>query len=344
MKCAKCNAGVSIADSRCPKCGQDLLQLWSTVSGEPENKSLSIGIPDILKKTIASSRDEMQKSTAHFDLLEKSVFQPIEGQLQRLFDRYLTDEELDAIFNNEIPPIIDQIDKDKSAEKTIQIVRDKIRKNLGDEIFRYYENKCPEIITMLFSGEMVCLLLKADDIDLSVKMFEFFKATEVASAMHSENRLNLLIKDPAVVVVADIIDNNTGNIYSKDIPQWLDGNKKEEIEGHKGALLGLLKLLLADNPSMRKLCNSRNAGLALHIFGRESIEIKGTKVSINNIFDAKGSMIDREKLARDLCEIQAMRNKKIHEDIAELERDVETWKSTAYDCLKAMPMILKIVE
>lgn len=346
MKCTKCNSEISIANSKCPKCGHNLLQFGATSFYESREKDSQGYRQEIKDMVFVGLREKEHELVDSLDAEEIKVFVPIlEKKLSTLVLKHLSDEAIERLYSSEIMPILDELARDRNAQLIFKKVESNIKKNLGEAIFQYYQ-KWPEIIKMLSAGELVYLLIKKEDVDLSVKMFEFFKAGEVACSEHAEKRLCRLINHEIVTDVDRVIgqgsdDVRKDNVVGRDIPDWFDGDRQENIRGHKKAFVILLDMLL-ERKNKNNLINSRNTGLALYIFGRDSLEIKGKYVTINNIFDARGPMSAREKLARDLCEIQTVRNEKIHDGIAVQKSEVDKWKGKAYDCLQAIPAIMGI--
>lgn len=344
MKCSKCNAVVSMADRVCPKCNNNLLK-FGTMSSQPENKD---SFRKSIKNKVFAGFGEEMKEINNFtdsDGLEE-IFAKISKKLSNIFAKRMTEEEVDNIYETVVAQILDELYKDTIGKILCTKVELFIKNNLGDGVYQYYYNECHEIIEMLLAGELACIFLKTENIDMSVKLFEFFKSCEVACQIHTKGRLQQIINHPKVSMVDNAIGEGTfydriKNIAGKDIPDWFEAEKDGKKNGHKGALLNLLDMLLG-RASIKNLRNSRNAGLALYVFGRELLQINGKTIDISNIFKANGSMSDREILAKNLCELQYERNEMIHERVIDNNVEVEKWKRISYDCLKAVPAILNV--
>jgi len=344
MKCSKCNAVVSMADRVCPKCNNNLLQ-FGAISSQPENKdSYRQGIKNIV---FTGLRKEIYEANNYTDSdgLEE-IFAKVRNKLNNFIARKITEEEVGNIYETVIFPILGELQKDTCGNNLCKKAELSIKNNLGGVVYQHYYNKCHEIIEMLLAGELACIFLKTENIDMSVILFEFFKSCEVACEIHTKGRLQQIINHPKVSMVDNAIGEGTfydriKNIAGKDIPDWFEAEKDGKKNGHKGALLNLLDMLLG-RASINNLRNSRNTGLALYVFGRELLQINGKTIDISNIFKANGSMSDREILAKNLCELQYERNEMIHERVIDNNVEVEKWKRISYDCLKAVPAILNV--
>lgn len=348
MKCNNCSSIVSVTEKNCQHCGHDLMPFGSMAFSEfnlNENTSDARRVKNLM---FAELREEARGLGKFLQSDEnRSVASILEKRIGRIFLRHASKEAIENLYDQEIIPFIDELSKDANADLLSSKLELVIKDNLGETNFHYYM-KWPEIKKMLFAGELVHLLVKNKEIDLTVKMFEFFKVTEVVAKIHSEHRLQNLIDLPEVKSVDSVIGQGSDylrrrNVYGKDIPVWFDGDRDENKVGHKRAFYILLDMLISERKKDNtNLCNSRNAGLALYVFGRERISFIKGNITINNVFDAKGLISDREVLARDLCELQVARNAKLHENRPVQEIEVNTWRTTAYRCLRAIPEILAI--
>jgi len=217
---------------------------------------------------------EVKETIEGFDLQELEILQPIERRLRSVLLRSLPDSEWENAFDNEILPTIDALSKDKSAEKIFKKVEETIEHNLGRFVFNHYKNREEgKILKILRAGEITFLLIKenTENIDLSVKMFPFFKASEVACRLHTHGRYEKLREDSTL---NNIID-------------WM-----------------------GDDPG--------------------------------NILKAKGIDEDKVALAKDLNNLQELRNERVHRGIEENEKKVQQSRILSYTCLKKIPEILEI--
>jgi hypothetical protein len=346
MKCTKCNSQVSIADSKCPKCGHDLLQFGSTVSYE---RKPGYG-QEIKDMVFGEVKKDTQESLKELDHNERRIFQPLENRLLSLFSRHISEEEIEEIFDEEIIIVVEEFSKNKDAEKIFIKIEENIKKALGFAFDHYRNNavkiiykkkgkeriiKGEDILAMLRAGEIIQLLGidNEKDIDLSVKMFPFLKASEVACKLHSFNRYKTLrgnseYRDKFERFV-NHINSNIKNII-KDVP-WL-GRHKNPFNNFLSLIWGLLK-----GNDHYDLYNCRNTAFSLYFLGGGLVGFGD-----NNIFNTKGLKNDKSELAEKLCDLQALRNDRIHEIIEKDELVAGKCKSDSYDCLRTMPQILPI--
>lgn len=332
MKCVKCNSEVSIADSKCPKCGHDLLQFGSTTFYGPSNRqSHAKGIKDMVYGGVSKGMGEQLRS---LDKEEKIVLSPATERLANIFCRHVSAENFDEFFNKEVLPAVDDMEGTVDGKQAAQKAEENIRRNLGDAAYTHYRTKGKEVLRVLRAGEHAYMMIDGgtNNIDLSVKMFPYFKAAEVSCRKHSEERYKGLRGHPTVKAIDNWIGDRQENIYGKDIPRWIE---------RKSGFLGVLNMLLGRKPD-RNLFNCRGTGISLFVFGREGIEIRGEGFAINNIFAAKGDLADRTELSRILCELQDVRNDLIHEKVEDREAEARKARATAYRCLKAVPVIMEI--
>jgi len=345
MKCAKCNSQVSIADRTCPKCGQDLLQFGATISYEPPPKDpqrYGQGVKDMVFGTAGK---EMRESLKSLSPEERKLLLPVEERFSQLLSRHLSDEELEDAFEKEIIPAMNNLSGDKDAEKILEKVEAEIKKNLGD-IYSHYRNKGEDVLKILRAGEFALLLMKEgiEDIDLSVKMFPFFKASEASCWLHSESRYQELGNNELIKKMSLWLRGNRKNIHVENLPDWIEKWVNQD-------LLGIVNGIRSDDEREKKrnLGGSKRTAISLYIFGREwkiviqrdDLEVKES-FEINNLFRAKGGEKVKEELARNLIELQELRNPRAHLVVEEKEAKVRDSKIFSYKCLKLIPTILQI--
>jgi hypothetical protein len=346
MKCEKCGFRVSINDDKCRGCGHDLTMFGPTKllgSGQDGNRRLGRRIKEIALSELYEETKQLSASLQDDD--EFNIAAILEKRIGRIFLRHASEEEIDSVYEKDVIPCIDELSKDENAKLISKRLEATLKENLGEILYGYY-GKWPEIIKMLFAGELVYLLVRNKEVDLSVKMFEFFKVTELAVKKHAERRVLGLEGHPAAKNVDSVLgsgsdDDRRRKVIGEDIPQWFNGNREENISQHKQAFIVLLDMLTG-RKKKSNLINARNAGLALHAFGRETFRINGSTIRMGNPYNARGNMPEREELARNLCELQFVRNKKVHEKTANEESEVNKWRGVAYSCLRAIPVILEI--
>lgn len=341
MKCKKCDAEVSIADSKCPRCGNDLLQFGATTFYEPKERDKERYGKRIKDMVLGDFGKEIKGTMRGLDLQEREILQPVERRLRSLVSRSLPDSEWENTFDNEIFPIIDDLSKDKASEKIFAKLEKEIKNNLGDAIFNHYKNREEAVLKILRAGEITCILVKEDtkEMDLSVKMFPFFKASEVACWRHVHNRYRELKDSPFIKEITEWVGNNVDNVFIERIPNWIVGRKKTLLEILNGILV----------ESEYHLSGSLRTGVSLYVLGRDwilRIERKDLskikEFQIKNILKAKGTDKDKETLAENLYELQVLRNEMVHRGIEENEKTVQQSKMLSYRCLKKIPEILEI--
>jgi hypothetical protein len=341
MKCKKCNAEVSIADSKCPQCGNDLLQFGATTFYDPKERDKGRYGKKIKDRILGDLGKEMKKTIEGFDPQEREILQPIETRLRSVLLRSLSDSEWEKAFDDEILPTIDALSRDRSAEKIFKKVEETIKDNLGHIVFNHYKNKVVDVLKILRAGEITCILMREDtkETDLSVKMFPFFKASELACWRHIHDRYKELKGSPLIKAIAEWIGNNVDNVFIERIPNWIVERKKTLLEILNGILV----------ESEYHLSGSLRTGVSLYILGRDwilGIERKDLskikEFQIRNILKAKGTDKDKETLAENLYELQILRNERIHRGIEENEKTVQQSRMLSYNCLKKIPEILEI--
>lgn len=328
MKCANCNSDVSMADSKCPKCKNDLLQFGATIAYE-RKQGYAQEIKDIAKYD-------------DFDHAEQIILQPLIKRLKSLLSRRISESEIESLFENDIIPVIDDISKDKDAEQIIKTVEVEIRSNLGENVFCYYENKGEDVLKILRAGEIARNLIKenSEDIDLSVIMFPFFKASEKSCWLHSQIRYKELVNSPLIKEVYNWMGTKVDNIYIEKMP-ILDSPSRLKT------LCEILKGLLKENEYL--LSGSLRTGISIYVFGRVWTltiyrkDLSETKTfCIQNILRTKGTDEGKEELANNLCELQKLRNKRMHKDIEYDEKAVLSSRELSYNCLIKLPEVLEI--
>jgi len=339
MRCKKCNSEVVISDTKCPKCGNDLLKFGSTLFSDSFGKKAhSQTIKNMVFGDLAS---EIRQATGSLDPWEKKSLLPIENNLKNLFSRRMSDSEIENIFEKEVIPGIDELSKDKATQKIFMKVEEEIKNNLGYGIFDHYKNREEGVLKILRAGEVTCILMKENmkEMDLSVKMFPFFKASEVACWLHIKDRYRELKGSPFVKEIAEWIGNNIDNVFIEGIPQWIVERKK--------TLPDIMDGILAANEY--HLSGSLRTGVSLYVLGRNWIlRIERKDISrikefqIKNILKAKGNDKDKEFLAENLCELQILRNERVHKGIEDSEKTVQQSRTLSYSCLRKIPEILEI--
>ena len=342
MKCKKCNTEVSIADSKCPQCGNDLLQFGATNFYDPKERDKERYGKRIKDRILGDLGKEVRETIEGFDLQEREILQPIERRLRSVLLRSLPDSEWENAFDNEILPTIDALSKDKSAEKIFKKVEETIEHNLGRFVFNHYKNREEgKILKILRAGEITFLLIKenTENIDLSVKMFPFFKASEVACRLHTHGRYEKLREDSTLNNIIDWMGNDPGNILIRAIPDWLTSKSKMR------ALLETVKAIF--NGNEKKFSGCLRTGISICIFGKEWImrierKDKVKEFQIENILKAKGTDEDKVALAKDLNNLQELRNERVHKGIEENEKTAQQSRMLSYSCLKKIHEILEI--
>ncbi|MBM4305231.1 MAG: hypothetical protein FJ123_00700 [Deltaproteobacteria bacterium] len=340
MKCKKCNSEVSIADSKCPQCGSDLLQFGATTFYDPKEREKDRYGKRIKDGVLGDLGKEVKEAIEGFDPQELEILQPVERRLRNLFLRSLSDPECENAFDNEILPIIEALSRDRAAEKIFKKVEETIKDNLGPFVFNHYQNREEgKILKILRAGEITFFLIKgnAQNIDLSVKMFPFFKASEVACRLHTHKRYEKLRRDSTLSSMIDWMGDDPGNIFIRAIPDWLTSKM--------GALLETVSAIF--NGNEKKFGGCLRTGISICIFGREWImrierKDKVKEFQIKNILKAKSTNENKVELAKDLNDLQDLRNERVHRGIEEDEKTVQRSRMLSYNCLKKIPQILEI--
>lgn len=352
MKCAKCNAEVSISDSKCPQCGNDLLKFGATVFyelKEKNNQGYGQKVKDMVYGGLHAEAKGLVKA---FDAEDTRIFMPIfEKRFLGLISRHLSDEELDELFDEEIVPTVNDLSKDLRVEKTFGEIEKDIKGRLGNA-FNSYNNtnlevtykrkgkfktvKSSDILAILRAGEIFFNVIgEIKKIDLSAKMFPFFKAPEVACRLYAMKRYKTFINNEEfknkIEELSKLIDGNIKNI--KDI-RWISRHRGP-FKNFFSLIRGLLKGIPNDD-----LNNCRNTGFSIYFLGGGLIDF-GNRQFAFNMFNAKGSTKDKSELAGKLCDLQESRNERIHGKIEDDEQEAQNCRNNAYYCLREIPRILE---
>jgi len=339
MKCAKCNTQVSIADRRCPQCDSDLLQFGATISYESKRREAGAA----KEMFFGELRREFDDNISDLDPNAKKIFQPVASRLKRLFTRQLSDTEVEVVFDREIMPEVEDLAKDRGCEELLQKVEKEIRERLGDHAFYHYQHRGVDVLKILRAGEIACLVIDAEGqaVDLSIKMFPFFKASEKACSIHTKDRYGVLRKTPVIKEIDDWVWNHWDEISIEDIPGWLDDRKKTLAEVVHGIIVG----------NEYHTGGSLRTGIALYMFGRDWTlkvaqgNLGQTKTfQISNILNAQGSDKEKESLAYELNELQKLRNERMHKDVEDEEKMVRQSRDLSYGCLRQIPKILGLMD
>jgi hypothetical protein len=347
---------VTVADSRCPKCDSDLLQFGATVFYERSKHESDVSSP-ATGMVFGAVANEFKSSLSGFNSDENKIFYPALQMLKKVFSRHLSEEEIEKVFDVEILPAVDDLSKDKYNAELFRKVESAIRVNLGDAVYEHYKTKGADVLRILRAGELANELMDKEkgDYDLSIKMFPFFKASEVSCRLHTEARYENLKNNAELREIArwigivdgdgDIVRSvNTKNlahsIYVDDV--WLGKKKKTWFD----MLCGIFNKEKYGN----NLSGSCRTGLALYAFGRDwelkmkkDSESRMTTFPISNILKTIDASDDKIiGIRQDLCELQDMRNGLVHEDVAD-DKDVVTKSiGLSYGCLKGITEFMRI--
>ncbi len=340
MKCAKCDTQVTVADSRCPKCNSDLLAFGATVFYEKSKHTSDVSSP-ATGMVFGAAANELKSSLSGFNYDEKKIFSPALQVLKSVFSRHLSDEEIEKVFASEVLPAVDDLSKDKDNAGLFRKVEAAIKSNLGDTVYEHYKAKGSDVLRILRAGELANELMDKEkgDYDLSIRMFPYFKASEKSCWMHISPRYRMLKDDSLIKELSGWLGNNKDSIDIDNIPGWLDNRKKTLIEVING--------ILAENEYL--LGGSLRTGIALYVLGRtwnmkvQREDLSKDKVfQIDNLLKADGEDTERIGLAENLKELQKMRNERMHKDVEGDEKAVNQSRRLSYECLQAIPEILKM--
>jgi hypothetical protein len=338
VKCAECNSEVSIADNKCPKCGHDLLQFGSTTFYEPNKQRYGQGIKNMFFGRVSEGIGEDLRG---LDKEERMVFSPATERLAKLLCRHISEDKVDEFFYREILPALDDFGESAEGKEVSQKVEDNIRHNLGMSAFDHYGQKGPDVLKILRAGELVLILLndRSLDIDLSIKMFPYFKASEKACSIHARSRYRELKDNQLIKEISLWLGRNDEAIVIGGIPAWLISRRKTLIEVING--------ILTDNDYF--VGGSLRTGIAIYVLGRTwDMKVRRSDLSreksfqINNILGTGGVEQDKELLAENLQKLQVLRNERMHKDIEGDDGIVQNSRTLSYQCLKELPGVLII--
>ncbi len=340
MKCAKCNATVTVADSRCPKCKSDLLAFGSTVFYEKSKHKSDMSSP-ATGMVFGSVANEVKSSLSGFSADERKIFSPALRMIKRVFSQHLSEEEIEKVFDDEVLPAFDELSRDKDNAELLHKVESVIRSYLGDSVYEHYRTKGADVLRILRAGELANELMdnKEGEIDLSIRMFPYFKAAEKSCWMHIAKRYAELNNNSLIEKIDNWIGKNKDNIFIEDVPQWLIDRKKTLMEVIDG--------ILTENEYF--LGGSLRTGISIFVLGRLwEMKILRKDISrtetfkINNLLGAGGTDYEKEVLAEKLKDLQILRNERMHKDVEKSEFSVKKCGTLSYTCLRQIPEILEI--
>jgi hypothetical protein len=340
MRCKICNSEVSITETKCPKCGNGLFRLRGVRFYQPKKKGAQSYGQGIKDTVLGKLYGDLENDIKGLDLEERQAFGPIEERIQNLFTRRISDSELEALFDTEIVPPIDELSRTQKAQDVFKKVDEAIKRDLGPIAFNHYKDKGADVLKILRAGEVICLFVEGGSkaIDLSVKTFPFFKASEAACSLHMHGRYRELKNNSFIKEISEWIGDDVDKVLLVGVPEWAARRK---------TLLEIISGILRGNGD--HLNGSLRAGIALYILGREwilKIErkdlSKAKDFQIKNLLKTKGTDEDKKDLAEKLCEIQGRRNECVHGSIEDDERTVSESRLRSYHCLRKIPEILEI--
>jgi hypothetical protein len=360
MKCAKCNSEVSIADSKCPKCGQDLLRFGSTAFYEPKGKNSQRYGQGVKDMVFGASGREIKDELESLSRDERKLLSPVENRLKGLFARHLSDEEFDEVFTREVVPTLRDLERDRNSSASLRKIEKTIRSMIGDSIFQFYERpevrieyeykgkmkvtKGTDILDILRAGEIIFdhitnAYAGLTDIDFSACMFSYFKASEVGCLLHTYDRYADLRNSDEIEKFVKWLGNDLDAVYIEKIPSWLGNRKKTLFETVHGIYRGKGDHI---NGSLR-------TGIAIYVFGRNwTIELtrKGASQTetyqLKNHLNALGRNEEKEILAENLSKLQALRNQKVHSELEKDRSKITESRTLSYHCLKGIYGSLEI--
>lgn len=358
MICAKCKVKVSVTDRKCPECGHDLLQFGGAAFYEEKGKDSNRYGQGIKDMVFGGLKSEWKEDFKTLEPDEKKIYSPLADRLNAFFRRHISEEALEDFFDRDVLPLVDDLSKSKDNAELFHKVESAIRIGLGDDaVYQHYRIKAADVLRILRAGELANELMDKEkgDYDLSVRMFPYFKAIEISCSLHTNDRYKQIEKNSQLKAIAQwtgIIDES-GRIQKSATP----GKLADEIY-FEDALLGGKKktwfsmvIDIMDSSSKKyNLSGACRAGLSIYAFGRNwDIRLKRkhdndyTAFRVNNIFRAKEvSDEHHHTLQSDLCKLQDMRNKRVHENVENDKYLVGKAKSLSYDCLKDIPQLLSI--
>lgn len=344
MYCTKCETEVSIADKHCPKCGIDLLKFGATKSSGIQTKGkYATGMKDLKKEIFGEVRDEIGhfKTAESFDPMEASILKPLYSNLLNILNaRYESDQEIEDVFNARIIPEMDRLSRHEDTLKFLLEIEKTIQSRLGEDFFRYYEEKGNDVLKILRAGEIAVKLTKLlYQADLSMILFPFFKSAELACYFHTRRCYRNLKDHSQFENIARWLPSKEYNYHIENLPDWLKKRKKKIIEVVKGIF----------EEDKINTAGSLATGVALHLFSR-TWEMKIHRVDrgetktfyIDNWLAARGNDREKEALAEKLQGLQSLRNKLVHEDVEDNHETVKTYRDLSYECLNGLPAIFRI--
>jgi hypothetical protein len=339
MRCTKCKTTISISDWKCPKCGNNLLQLGA-VELEESGKKDNHGRKSLVSEELHRGFTETAQSLVSSKIGASALF--VNKKLQKILARHIPDEDIEQAFDTEILPAVDSLSREKDAQGLFVRAETEIKSQLGAPVYDHYVAKGGDVLKILRAGEVALALITGDGetIDLSVKMFPFFKASEKACSIHTAGRYKVLKDAPVVKELDSWVWNHKDNLYLYDAPGWLVDRKKTLTEVIHG--------IVFENDYFTG--GSLRTGIALYVFGRDWVmkvrrggDTGETRTfAIANILNAQGNDKDKELLANDLHELQKLRNERMHKDVEDDEEKVRASKALTYKCLRSMPGMLVV--
>jgi hypothetical protein len=343
MYCVQCQSKVSVAGKSCPNCKADLLKFGATTSSLPDkgHRPAAEGLIGIKKVFWGELWEDLASQTKSADALEVAILKPLlDDIMTRLRVQYESDAQIEKVFDTQVLPAVVRLKEDRDTSELLREVDDLIQSRLGGGVFSHYEEKGDDVLRILRSGEIAVrwmdLLSQAD---LSVILFPFFKAVERSCCVHTAVRYGRLKGHSLLAAVAKSLPPSADYLIIEELPEWLEERKVKIIEVVRGLLTG----------SEFHTAGALATGVAIQLFGRtwplkiRRTDREETKVfRIENLLTAAGGETERETLASGLQRIQYLRNQLVHEKVEENREIVEVVRGLAYDCLKALPSILRI--
>ncbi len=327
MKCPKCNASISILAKKCPKClspivVEDISRISEDVISNRFN-NINKRIDGRLEKLNSRLENRIK-------LLQDKV-------AHRLSSDYLSEEEIDSLFDTEIIPELEVIQEGGDKSSLIHDVEEEIKKNLGDSAYNHYKKKGEDVLKIIRSGEFCVRLFNGlPSIDLSVIMFPFFKAAEKSCWLYTNKRYESLCGDPLIKQIDSWVSIDAKNLQIENVPGWMKDRTKTVTEVIQG--LYIKKEFFT--------AGCLRTGIALYIFGRRWImEIyrndlsRAKKFTIENILKVSGSDAEKENLASDLQRLQKLRNDRVHKEVESDEKYMLISKDLSYRCLRNITLI-----
>lgn len=360
MKCAKCNSQVSVSDSKCPKCGHDLLQFRATEFYEPKVKDSQRYGQGVKDMVFGASGREIKDELESLSSDDRKLLSPVENRLKGLLARHLSDEEFDEVFTREVVPTLRDLERDRNSSASLRKIEKTIRSMTGDNMFQFYKRpevrieyeykgkmkvtKGTDILDILRAGEIIFdhITTGCDgltDVDFSAGMFSFFKASEVACLLHSHDRYDGLKDSPEIKKFTNWIGNDVEDVYIEKIPLWLGRRKKTLFDTVRGIYAG----------NKDKINGCLRTGISIFVIGRNWVMELKRKDSpeletyqLKNYMNALGKSEDKESLAESLSRLQALRNPRVHGGVEKDKNKMDESRELSYNCLKGIYKILEI--